>query len=436
MEARLSRRAIGVGLSLWVCAALALAESPQVTSSTAKLSYAPYSKLSARRVEIMRLTRQGKFSEVEAFVLPIQAAYEKGETNEYAAYLAVQAFSTSDETLGPQLDRWVAQSPKSWLPRLARARWHRQAYTRFQDAGEKAADVQLAAALADYRAALAINPRLMTAYSDMVYIAGREGDEALASEVIPRALESDRTTWMVRDAMLKWGWVARDQVDAFLADAARYEQQNPMLLQLPAQVPMRHANRIWEKGQRAEALAIYDELLKTLDISELHKHRARLLRNLGRHAESRAAIDRAIALLPGNFDGYRERAWLHADKSEWPAMLADVRRGLEIDPLDPELNRGLGWALEELGDVPGAIEGYSVSVRWAPKASLFVQIGVLELAANDPKAARAACERALALEPKNKWAWYNLADALERLGDARAAKAWEHFVSLADPKAR
>ena len=52
-----------------------------------QLSFAPYAKLSARRVETMKLTREGRFDEVEAIVVPVQTAYEQGEVNEFMAYV-------------------------------------------------------------------------------------------------------------------------------------------------------------------------------------------------------------------------------------------------------------------------------------------------------------------------------------------------------------
>ena len=260
-------------------------------------------------------------------------------------------------------------------------------------------------------------------------------NDALFRETVETGLKALPETWVVRDAMVRVGAIPEAQFEAFLADAARYEKQNPLLLQLASDVALEAGREMWRKGQIEPALALYEAQAKTLDTFQIHKERARLLRVLRRYPEASAAIDHAIALLPGKYDGYRERGWLDVDTERWPEAVADFRRGLALDPLEPELNRGLGAALEGAGDPIGALAAYEQSARWLPSAEVFQKIGWLQLhEAKNAKASLAAMERAVALDPRDKWNWYKQAEALDALGDPRATASFAHYLELADPR--
>jgi tetratricopeptide (TPR) repeat protein len=228
--------------------------------------------------------------------------------------------------------------------------------------------------------------------------------------------------------------VPRTHYGAFLADSAKHEQANPLLLQLPADVASGRAKQLWDSGQHAQALAIYDGLLETLDVFDLRKDRAHLLRVMKRYPEAYAEIDRAIALMPGKHDGYRHRAWIHTDTKRWAEAAADYRRGLELDPLEPRLNAGLGEALENLGDTPGAVKALELSARWSADSHTYRRIGWLYLhKLGKPKESLVALDRAVALEPNEKWNWYKRAETLDKLGDPRAIESFKRYLALVDP---
>ena len=279
-----------------------------------------------------------------------------------------------------------------------------------------------------------MNPRLMIAYSDLVEMAALTDDSALLRETYRKALEVSPSSWPVRDALLLWA-IPREKIGDFLADAAKHERANPLLLQLPSFLETRRAGQLWRRRDHAQALAIYDEQAKTLDTFDIHKNRARLLRIMKRYPESKVAIDHALALMPGKYDGHRERGWLSIDTKNWTEATADFRRGLEIHPSDAELNRGLGMALEKGGDTPGALRAYERAAIWAPDADLYQKIGWLYLhKAGKPRESVAALDRAVALNPKDKWNWFYRAQAFDEINDPRARQDFTRFVQLADPR--
>jgi tetratricopeptide (TPR) repeat protein len=449
MQLRSRLMGICVGLSLCLGAATqhgvaAPPERPSGAGRTAfRLSFAPYSKISARRLETMRLTREGRYDAVEALLTPLQQAYERKQVDEFAVAIAFAPFSTSDESLGPALDTWVEKAPKSYSARLSRARYLRNCFYRFRYVERPHSEAAIGPqrvleigkrSIADYRAALAMNPRLIIAYGDLIEMADAMGDRALFRETFESALEVAPATWIVRDAVRRVDAVPREQLAAFLADAAKYETENPLLLQLRADVEIGKARQLWRNGRRAEALAIYDEQLATLDVFGYRKDRSRLYSLMKRIPEAYAEIERAIALMPGKYDGYRQRAWVHYENERWADAAADFRRSLEIDPLDTESNRGLGEALQELDDFEGAIRAFEISARWTADPYMYQKIGTLYLRnLRKPKQALAAFEIAVALDPKEKWSWYKHADALDTMGDPRSRESFKRYLALADP---
>ncbi len=347
------KRSRWIAVSLLVCLGVAAAQDGL------RLSFAPYSKISARRLETMRLVRDGKFDAAEALLAAVQQAYEGKEADEFAVGTAFAAFSTSDESLASPLDRWVEQMPQSWCALLARARHQRARFNRGMS--RKLA----VTAIADYQAALAMNPRLMVAYSDLIELAGATRDEALFRETVDTGLALAPASWAVRDALVRVGGVPQAEFASFLADAEKHAKENPLLWQLRSDVELERGRALWDQNRIEEALAIYESQAKSLDTFQIHKERARLLRILKRYGEAGAAIDHAIALLPGKYDGYRERGWLRLMTDREPEAVAEFRRGLEIEPHDPELNYGLGQALEYTGDKLGAMAAYEESTRWS-----------------------------------------------------------------------
>lgn len=383
------KRSQWIGVTLLLC--LAVAAAPDGV----QLSFTPYSAISARRVETMRFVKDGKLDAAESLLAGLQQSYERKEVDEFAVGTAFAAFSTSDETLGDSLDRWVTQKPESWCARLARARYGRARFYRLQGAESVHSDAAVGGkrlhelamnAIADYKAALAKSPRVMVAYSDLVEMAAATGDAALLRETVTTALRLDPATWLVRDALFRIGGVSEAQFPAFLADAESHVKENPLLLQLRSDLLLQKARGMWRKGDLEGALAIFESQAKSLDTFQIHKERARLLRVLKRYDEARQAIDHAIALLPGKYDGYRERGWLGIDTNQIKAAHLDFRHGLEIEPLDPELNWGLGTALERAGYKPGAMKAYELSARYERNSEVLA--GLERLGSRPPAAPR------------------------------------------------
>jgi tetratricopeptide (TPR) repeat protein len=411
-----------------------------ILAALATQSSGPYAELSARRLETLQLVRQGKFDAVEKIVAPVEDAFERNQADELAVVTAFAPFTTADD-LGPQLERWAASAPKSFAARLAYAKFLRRSWHLHDDAQRSHAPTALDSAkldelaqraVAEYHAALALRPKLVTAWSDLMELAFSMRDGALLRDASKQGLAQVPASFQLRENLLTWGLVREQDFDAFFADAEQHAAENPALRRLPASLEISRAKGLWMSRQLPQALAIFETQTRAFDVFDWQKERARLLRVLGRFAEARTAIDHALALMPGKPDGWAERGWLEVDTKRYAEARADFQKAAALEPFDREINRGLGTALENLGDVPGAIAAYRLSADWYGDAAVLHSLGWLELnKANDARAAVASFDRALALDPRDRWSWFDRGEALDALGDPRAPDSFARYVALA-----
>ena len=118
----------------------------------------------------------------------------------------------------------------------------------------------------------------------------------------------------------------------------------------PGDLPYLDANTLFEDGEYARALALYDEAL-AIDPNHVHalRGRARALLELGRFKEALAAFDDAIARAPEVGAPYANRGILHDRMGNYRVAIADYEKALE---LDAELAEGPHWLTRFLRNQP------------------------------------------------------------------------------------
>ena len=86
------------------------------------------------------------------------------------------------------------------------------------------------------------------------------------------------------------------------------------------------------------------------------------------------------------------------DDGDAKAALPLAKRAKEMQPDSPATNDTLGWALLKSGQSKEALPLFETATQMAPtNAELFYHLGMAQKALNNPKAARASLEKALAL---------------------------------------
>ncbi|MBI3315639.1 MAG: NADH-quinone oxidoreductase subunit C [Candidatus Omnitrophica bacterium] len=182
-----------------------------------------------------------------------------------------------------------------------------------------------------------------------------------------------------------------------------------------------------------------------------------------------AARDQAVLVPEKDASLLVSRGVAYAQKGEWDAAIADLKKALELDPGKPETYVDLALAYEEKKDFGSAVTYADQAVKLAPKkASGYLALGLaheglkdFESAARvyrqgqqaDPKNANlcltlgnlygkqkrfdeaiVAYERAVEINPKETFAYSNLAYILQTKGDLDKALGYLTRAVQMDPK--
>jgi tetratricopeptide (TPR) repeat protein len=156
-----------------------------------------------------------------------------------------------------------------------------------------------------------------------------------------------------------------------------------------------------------------------------------------------------LALHAGNLNDLRRAAAMDSFDSTLQMRLADTamksgqpeqaeaawRRALQSNPADPAPRQALLRFLIERNRFDEASKLIDSSLNYAPKdANLLVDQGLLALQAGHANVARAAWEKAIAVDPKQTNAHLYLASELDREGDAPLAAA--HYTNFLEQISR
>ena len=152
-----------------------------------------------------------------------------------------------------------------------------------------------------------------------------------------------------------------------------------------------------------EALALYDRAIALAGHPDFFEAVAQIHEWGGRPAEARKWYARArdgylAAVKAGDPGYYRHLAMYYVDVERKPAEAVSwARKDLELRQ-DHAAWSTLAWALHAKGDIAGALEANAKgTASGAQDAGMWFRAGVIEKAARNTTAARAAFERALAI---------------------------------------
>jgi len=90
------------------------------------------------------------------------------------------------------------------------------------------------------------------------------------------------------------------------------------------------------------------------------------LRQQAQLDEAVAALREAMALDPENSDLHREMGITFLLAKEWKRARVEMIEALRHDRTDADAHNGLGYALEKLGDINGALKEYRIATNLEP----------------------------------------------------------------------
>jgi choline-sulfatase len=141
-------------------------------------------------------------------------------------------------------------------------------------------------------------------------------------------------------------------------------------------------------------------------------HRAMMAAEDGRDSEARTALEKVVELDPNSAIALGQLGQLELHAENYEKAAEHLKRSFGVRPNDAAIAFDEGQALEKTGDLPGAREALTASLKLAPSQFLArLLLGQVYLRLKDPKAAEDQFEAALLLHPRDRQAELGLKEA-------------------------
>jgi tetratricopeptide (TPR) repeat protein len=169
----------------------------------------------------------------------------------------------------------------------------------------------------------------------------------------------------------------------------------------------------------------FDRAIKLApDSSSALLQRARVRAMRGDRPDAIADLDKAIRIAPDEVVPLVLRARIHQQAGDTERAAADLERVLSKHPDHPAAIELRGLIAAERNDYPAAIRDFRKLVAQKPDDAVLVgQLGMLYLAAKQPRQAIKRFSRSIELDEKNFASWRGRSDAEISIGDHKAARA-------------
>lgn len=300
------------------------ATSPQTVVAAAS---AP-EKARLSKLEIIGLLQERRFDALETWILQDAKAENPG-----CCVWRVRAFAHSDPANQALLDAWVSTRPESFVALMARGTYHYHLGTLLRgDKTVKATSQRqltymrpyFLEARKDFEAALALNPRILLGYENLLNVAMLLGRHDYADELYWRGKvffpNSPRLARAYLFSMqLKWRGDPRIffSFRQYLVDRHGFEEGYEFLDHFLSGNEL-HPGKLMEWEGKGEELLAYSEarLAKWEEDATALRWRAVALERLGRVDEAEADLHRAMALSPLWDALYKDLARLYYGRIE------------------------------------------------------------------------------------------------------------------------
>jgi tetratricopeptide (TPR) repeat protein len=289
-----------------------------------------------------------------------------------------------------------------------------------------------AGAIAAYHKALALNPVDLTAKAHL--------ERLTPPAASPAAAAVKATSGGVDEP------ARMTELEGYIRDG-RYASVEPLLTQYITDHP-RSSWGWYALGYSQFAQQKISESIKSLakslelDITnaEAHKILGRNLMIIGRFDAAQTEFEQALRYKPDSAESAYNLGKLFSIQDNWEPAKKQFEAALRVDPSYLEAIDGLGFALEALGDDPGALAAYrkAAALNEARKgtfASPLVNISAYYNRTDDPAKALEYADQALALDARSDRAWFQKGRASERLGKLDDAVAALERALSANPRA-
>lgn len=308
-----------------------------------------YTKAYVDQLALRSLLSNGRYAELTAYFEKFQTVFEADSKREMWPIDAADAFASAEAALDAPLDAWVAATPSSFAPYLARGA-HRSSVGFARRGGKWAKDTPaadwqamaraLAQARGDLRRAIELRPKLVAAMRYRLQglaTAGLADETETKESVIERALEACPDCYQIRVTFLlnstpRWGGSYEDMTT--FAEKSMASSTNPRMRLLTGYVDLDMARLALAEEKVDRAFTAIQRAAALGDDPDVLVQRSRIQRARRQFGLARADCDRALAIRPNFRDAKFERARVNLASSWWEAAGRDLLSGLSVAPTD------------------------------------------------------------------------------------------------------
>ena len=390
----------------------------------------------------------GNYADLDRYFGQLQDAFEADNKREYSIDGAADAFGSAEAELSPRLDAWVAATPNSFAPYLARAShslalgWARRGEKWAKDTPDDdlaAMHEALQAAAVDADKALALRPKLIAAMVIRVRLLSAGPSQAEMRRVVDRATAICPGCFRIRASYLldttpRWGGTyAAMHAFAATCNPAR----NVRCRVLDGFVDYDQADLAWMAGRLPDAEAAIDRAVALGDCATFLVKRSAIRYARHDYEGALADADKALPLwfapetLVARADALSGlRRWEPAGRMLLDAVRLEPtqRRAKEIGPYAVNGLLYEGMTDAGAGRRDDALRLLDLAAELAPSSPQVLGARARVLLGTNPDIA--ALEAAVAQNPDDLRLHQQLDYALSRQHDfARIAQMWTEFIA-------
>jgi tetratricopeptide (TPR) repeat protein len=328
--------------------------------------------------EARLLLDSNQFAELDRRFSAVQRNYKDRSITDEDLKVAFRAFYPTDVALEQNYSAWIAQFPKSYVARLARAIYYVKVgekrrggafiseTTEEQLGGMEAAFTR---ASEDLEASLHLDDKPILTYAQLMDIARYVGNGESARAILEAAIKVDRYNLVVRVKYMgtlepRWGG-SEEEMRAFLEESRRAGLPEAPLRLLEGMIFADQAQTEKEAGDYTSAERDYRKSV-ALGNDDCLLCLAEVLTDEGKLADAIPIYSRSLALFPGNADTLASRGYAYMQTGMPREGIDDLRAAAEA---------GNAYAQSELGryymiGVPGVLSLNSTKgIAWLEKSA-------------------------------------------------------------------
>jgi tetratricopeptide (TPR) repeat protein len=249
----------------------------------------------------------------------------------------------------------------------------------------------------------------------------QSGDQSMADRFmyVPSIGLSIMVAWGLPDLLARWSAhavalrvtalmalascavVSRHQVD-YWANSSTLWQHTLDVTSNNHRAENNLANELMDQGRLDEAMTHY-EAAERLEpaFADAHNGRGSVLAAKGKVTEALAEYLEALRLRPDHAQTHNNLGNAYYTAGQYDSALKEYTAAARFAPELPEAHNGLGAVHAAKGDADGALREFEISLRLKPDADVFYNVATMHVQAGRTAEARAALQRALALNPQH-----------------------------------